>query len=46
MGGAEWRGEWAMRVSLSSSRTTEADIDMSVEAIIAAWRAVQEAGER
>jgi glutamate/tyrosine decarboxylase-like PLP-dependent enzyme len=41
VGGAEWRGEWAMRVSLSSSRTTQADVDMSADAIIAAWRAVQ-----
>jgi glutamate/tyrosine decarboxylase-like PLP-dependent enzyme len=41
VGGAEWRGDWAMRFSLSSSRTTEADVDMSAGAIIAAWRAVQ-----
>jgi len=41
VGGAEWRGEWAMRLSISSHRTTEADVDMSADAIIAAWRAVQ-----
>jgi glutamate/tyrosine decarboxylase-like PLP-dependent enzyme len=41
VGGAEWRGEWAMRLSLTSSRTTEADVDLSADAIIAAWRAVQ-----
>jgi glutamate/tyrosine decarboxylase-like PLP-dependent enzyme len=41
VGGAEWRGEWAMRFSLTSSRTTEADMEMSADAIIAAWRAVQ-----
>jgi len=41
VGGAEWRGEWALRLSISSHRTTEADVDMSADAIIAAWRAVQ-----
>jgi len=41
VGGAEWRGDWAMRISVTSSRTTEADIDMSADAIIAAWRAVR-----
>ena len=40
-GGAEWRGDWVMRLSLTSSRTTEADVDISADAIIAAWRAVQ-----
>jgi len=30
-----------MRLSVISAPTTEADIDMSAEAIIAAWRAVQ-----
>ena len=38
--GASWRGDWAMRVSVSSAPTTEADIDMSADAIIAAWRKV------
>ena len=41
VGGAEWRGDWVMRLSLTSSRTTEADVDISADAIIAAWRAVQ-----
>ncbi len=41
VGGAEWRGEWVMRVSVTSARTTESDIDISADAIIAAWRAVQ-----
>jgi len=40
-GGAQWRGDWVMRLSVISAPTTEADIDMSAEAIIAAWRAVQ-----
>jgi glutamate/tyrosine decarboxylase-like PLP-dependent enzyme len=39
-GGAEWRGDWVMRLSVSSFYTTEADIDMSADAIIAAWREV------
>jgi hypothetical protein len=30
-----------MRVSITSARTTESDIDISADAIIAAWRAVQ-----
>jgi glutamate/tyrosine decarboxylase-like PLP-dependent enzyme len=41
VGGAEWRGEWAMRLSLTSSRTTDADVDLSADAIVAAWRTVQ-----
>ncbi|MDB5541911.1 MAG: aspartate aminotransferase family protein [Devosia sp.] len=40
-GGASWRGDWVMRLSISSGATTEADIDMSADAIIAAWREVQ-----
>ena len=42
-GGAEWRGNWIMRLSVISAPTTEADIDMSADAIIAAWRAIQAA---
>jgi len=44
VGGAEWRGEWAMRVSVISEPTTDADIELSAAAIIAAWREVQAAG--
>jgi glutamate/tyrosine decarboxylase-like PLP-dependent enzyme len=40
-GGAAWRGDWVMRFSVSSIETTEADVDMSADAIIAAWRTVQ-----
>ena len=40
-GGAEWRGDWVMRFSISSGNTTEADIDVSADAVIAAWREVQ-----
>lgn len=39
--GAVWRGEWVMRISISSGVTTPADIDLSADAIIAAWRGVQ-----
>jgi hypothetical protein len=41
VGGAAWRGDWVMRISVSSGETTEADVDMSADAIIAAWREVQ-----
>jgi len=41
VGGAAWRGDWVMRISISSGATTEADIDMSAAAIIAAWRKVR-----
>jgi glutamate/tyrosine decarboxylase-like PLP-dependent enzyme len=45
IGGAEWRGQWVMRVSVSSSATTEADADLTAEAIVSAWRAVRGVGE-
>ena len=41
VGGASWRGDWVMRVSVSSFATTEEDIERSAKAIIAAWRAEQ-----
>ncbi|MEO6396570.1 MAG: aminotransferase class V-fold PLP-dependent enzyme [Devosia sp.] len=40
-GGAQWRDDWAMRLSVISAPTSEADIEMSADAIIAAWRQVQ-----
>jgi hypothetical protein len=40
-GGAAWRGDWVMRISVTSGTTTEADIDLSADAIIGAWRAVR-----
>lgn len=40
-GGAQWRDDWVMRLSVISAPTTEADIDRSADAIIAAWREVQ-----
>jgi glutamate/tyrosine decarboxylase-like PLP-dependent enzyme len=42
IGGAEWRGQWVMRLSVSSSATTEADADITGAAIVSAWRAVRE----
>jgi glutamate/tyrosine decarboxylase-like PLP-dependent enzyme len=39
--GAEWRGDWVMRLSATSGATTARDIDISAEAIVAAWRAEQ-----
>jgi glutamate/tyrosine decarboxylase-like PLP-dependent enzyme len=41
VGGAQWRDDWVMRISVSSAPTTAADIDLSAEAIINAWRQVQ-----
>ncbi|HWA18881.1 MAG TPA: aminotransferase class V-fold PLP-dependent enzyme [Devosia sp.] len=40
-GGAQWRDDWIMRLSVISAPTTEADIDMSADAIVTAWREVQ-----
>jgi glutamate/tyrosine decarboxylase-like PLP-dependent enzyme len=42
MGGTMWGGMRLMRISVSSWRTTEADVDASVAAILAAFRAVSE----
>ena len=39
--GADWRGDWVMRLSIISGETTANDIDRSAVAIIAAWRAEQ-----
>lgn len=44
-GGARWKGQEIMRLSVISWPMTEQDIDVSVAAIIGAWRATQaEAG--
>ncbi len=40
MGPAQWRGAWMMRVSVSSMATTAHDGDLSVDAVLTAWRAV------
>lgn len=39
-GASSWRGEWVMRVSVSSSATTMADADITADAIAAAWAKV------
>jgi hypothetical protein len=38
MGGTNWHGREYMRISVSSWRTTEADVDRSAEAVLAAFR--------
>jgi glutamate/tyrosine decarboxylase-like PLP-dependent enzyme len=38
LGGTTWQGGDAMRISVSSWRTTEDDIDRSADSIIRAWR--------
>jgi glutamate/tyrosine decarboxylase-like PLP-dependent enzyme len=43
VGGAHWQGRQIVRVSVISANTTEADIDASAEAILAAWRAEKHA---
>jgi glutamate/tyrosine decarboxylase-like PLP-dependent enzyme len=37
-GGTVWQGRTAMRISVSSWATTEADVDASVAAMVKAWR--------
>jgi glutamate/tyrosine decarboxylase-like PLP-dependent enzyme len=39
LGGTSWQGQQAMRISVSSWRTTEADIDQSAASIIRAHQA-------
>lgn len=39
VGGANWRGRQIVRISVISATTTDADIDASADAILAAWRA-------
>jgi glutamate/tyrosine decarboxylase-like PLP-dependent enzyme len=40
-GPAQWRGEWVMRASVTSSATTMAEADVAVDAVFAAWRKVR-----
>ena len=42
--GAQWKGLWIMRLSVTSWATSEADADRSAAAIIGAWRQVQAEG--
>jgi hypothetical protein len=37
-GGTTWQGRRAMRLSVSSTTTTPADIDVAAAAILEAWR--------
>jgi hypothetical protein len=38
LSGSLWHGKAVMRISVSNWSTTEADIDLSAEAILRAWR--------
>jgi glutamate/tyrosine decarboxylase-like PLP-dependent enzyme len=42
MGGALWRGQWVMRVSVTSGSITDEDADRTIEAVCRAWRVVRE----
>jgi glutamate/tyrosine decarboxylase-like PLP-dependent enzyme len=39
--GANWRGQWVMRVSVISFATTEHDAERSVATILETWRAIR-----
>ena len=41
IGAALWRGEWVMRVSVSSAATTMAEADVAVDAVLSAWAKVR-----
>jgi glutamate/tyrosine decarboxylase-like PLP-dependent enzyme len=38
IGGAQWRGRWVMRVSVSSSATTALAAEETIAAVLGAWR--------
>jgi glutamate/tyrosine decarboxylase-like PLP-dependent enzyme len=40
-GPAQWRGDWVMRASVTSSATTMAEADVAVDAVLAAWAKVR-----
>jgi glutamate/tyrosine decarboxylase-like PLP-dependent enzyme len=40
IGASQWRSQWVMRVSVSSAATSFADADVTVAAVLDAWRAV------
>ena len=42
IGGTAWRGEWVMRVSVTSGATTIDEGRITANAVIAAWRAVRD----
>jgi glutamate/tyrosine decarboxylase-like PLP-dependent enzyme len=41
LGGADWRGRWVMRCSVSSSATDEAAADATVDSVLQCWRKVR-----
>jgi glutamate/tyrosine decarboxylase-like PLP-dependent enzyme len=41
IGAAQWRGNWVMRVSVTSIATTMQEADVTVDAVIHAWRKVR-----
>jgi glutamate/tyrosine decarboxylase-like PLP-dependent enzyme len=41
LGAAQWRGRWVMRCSVSSLATTPAAAQQTIDAVLAAWRAVR-----
>jgi glutamate/tyrosine decarboxylase-like PLP-dependent enzyme len=43
-GGADWHGEYVLRLSLISAPLTEPDVDRLAAAVLAAWRRVRDAG--
>ena len=45
-GGTSWQGNIAMRISVSSWATTDADVAQSIEAILRCAREVQRDGNR
>ena len=45
-GGTSWQGHIAMRISVSSWATTDADVEQSIEAILRCAREVRSAAER
>jgi glutamate/tyrosine decarboxylase-like PLP-dependent enzyme len=42
VGGASWRDQWVMRVSVSSGETRERDIDLTADTVVAIWREMAE----
>jgi glutamate/tyrosine decarboxylase-like PLP-dependent enzyme len=41
VGGAQWNGQWIMRISVIGGATNAADVDSSAAAMVSAWRAVR-----
>jgi hypothetical protein len=45
-GGADWHGQFALRLSVIAAPLTESDVDRLVVAILAAWRHVRSTSPR